>query len=313
MKSAQYINKKFIKFVKNSNFTFFGQNISTGSCLGGLLKDLKSDKNFNIINTPNCENSLIGFGFGLLMSNLDSIYFVKQQDFILLGIDQLKNTYSMIKNRKFHSSYSIITTITDTGYEGSQSKLHNSHDLSTFLQCPVYDISIKQEIDYVFNRILIKPGFKIINFSNKLLRQNLSSIHNNLDAKIISDSFLKIGNGKDLTIVFNSYSYHYACDINVEAKKNSIKSSMFSITKLNFDNIGKLIDNIKVTQKLIIIDDSLSTNRFSDKLISSLYQNNILLKKYLIINSEADLNYQKPFINKLKINCKKIIDLILND
>ena len=313
MKSVKYINNKFIKFVKNSNFTFYGQNISTGSCLGGLLKDVKSNNKFSIINTPNSENSLIGFGFGLLLSNLNSIYFVKQQDFILLGVDQLKNTFSMIKNRKFSASYSIITTITDTGYEGSQSNLHNSYDLATFLQCPIYDISIKNEIDHLFKKILTKPGFKIINFSNNLLKKDLDLTSNKLNSQILSDSYLKIGSGKDLTIVFNSYSYNHAKKINDEAIKNSISSSMFSIFKLNFNNLNSLIENIKITKKIVIIDDSLSINKFSDKLISVLYQNNVFLKKSIIINSKVNSKYQKPFKNKLKIDSKKIINLILND
>ena len=88
---------------------------------------------------------------------------------------------------------------------------------------------------------------------------------------------------------------------------------MFSIFKLNVNNLNSLIENIKITKKIVIIDDSLSINKFSDKLISVLYQNNVFLKKSVIINSKVNSKYQKPFKNKLKIDSRKIINLILND
>ena len=44
------------------------------------------------INTQNSENSLIGFGFGLMLSKINSIYLVKQLDFVLLGLDHIVNT-----------------------------------------------------------------------------------------------------------------------------------------------------------------------------------------------------------------------------
>ena len=47
-----------------------------------------------IINTPNLENTLVGTGFGLMLSGLQAAFFMKQQDFLLLGVDHLVNTYN---------------------------------------------------------------------------------------------------------------------------------------------------------------------------------------------------------------------------
>ena len=51
-----------------------------------------------IVNSTNAENSLCGFGFGLMIRGASAVFFMKQLDFLLLGIDQLVNTYNIIRN-----------------------------------------------------------------------------------------------------------------------------------------------------------------------------------------------------------------------
>lgn len=313
MKLVKFINNKFKKFCQNSDFTFYGQNISTGSCLGGLLREITSKRKFNIINTPNSENTLVGFGFGMLIGGENSSFFVKQQDFILLSVDQLKNTYGMIKNRKFTSAFNIITTITDTGYEGSQSNLHNSYDLSTFLQCKIYDISNKYESDYLFKSILKKPGFKIINFSNKLLRKDLDLEIYKCKPKVIKDSIIQYYSGEDLTIFCNSFALNNALKIKNYFKEKKINAAIFSLFGYHFENLDLIIQNINKTKKLIIIDDTLSNNNFSDKLIFKLMQRNIKISKLKLIKNKTNKKYTKPTYNKLSINYNDLYRYFLND
>ena len=98
MRYIEKINTEICKSLKKKDDTVvFGQNISLGSCLSGLTKNISSIKNLDIINTTNCENSLAGFGFGLLMNGKNSIFFTKQLDFILLSLDQIVNTYNQIR------------------------------------------------------------------------------------------------------------------------------------------------------------------------------------------------------------------------
>ena len=99
MKYLNFINEQIRSTIeKNDNLVLFGQNISAGSCLGGLTKNLKVNENSKIINSTNSENSLCGFGFGMMMNNVSSVFFMKQLDFLLLGIDHLVNTYNIIRS-----------------------------------------------------------------------------------------------------------------------------------------------------------------------------------------------------------------------
>ena len=87
----------------------FGQNITTGSRISGLTNKIETIKGAEVFNTQNSEASLIGFGFGLMISNVSSVYFAKQLDFIILGLDHIVNTLNSVifaKNKKiFFNNY----------------------------------------------------------------------------------------------------------------------------------------------------------------------------------------------------------------
>ena len=79
MKYIEYVNEQIKNTVKDpENLVLFGQNISAGSCLAGLTKGLSVNPTSKIINSTNSENSLCGFGFGLMLNGISSVFFMKQ-------------------------------------------------------------------------------------------------------------------------------------------------------------------------------------------------------------------------------------------
>ena len=58
-----------------------------------------------MFNTQNFEASLIGFGFGLMISNVSSVYFAKQLDFIILGLDHIVNTLNSVILQKIKNLF----------------------------------------------------------------------------------------------------------------------------------------------------------------------------------------------------------------
>ncbi len=148
MKYLDFINEQIRSTVeKTDNLVLFGQNISAGSCLGGLTKNLRVKTNSKIINSTNSENSLCGFGFGMMMNNVSSIFFMKQLDFLLLGIDHLVNTYNIIRNMKkdIQSSFTIMPIIVDNGFQGPQSSFNNFGDICSIARIEGRTISTKFE------------------------------------------------------------------------------------------------------------------------------------------------------------------------
>ena len=73
-----------------------------------------------------------------MMSGVSGIFFMKQLDFLLLGIDHLVNTYNIIRNvqEKYpNGSFTIVPTIVDSGYDGPQSSFNNLNDLISVTNC----------------------------------------------------------------------------------------------------------------------------------------------------------------------------------
>ena len=69
--------------------------------------------------------------FGLMLNNVSSVFFMKQLDFLLLGIDHLVNTYNIIRSVKKYlkSSFTIMPIIVDNGFQGPQSSFNNFGDI----------------------------------------------------------------------------------------------------------------------------------------------------------------------------------------
>lgn len=116
----------------------FGQNVAAGSRLGGLARGLDDLANCTVFNTPNCENGLVGMGLGLMLDGVSSVFMMKQQDFLLLGVDQLFNTWSALKERSVQTPFVICTIVVDSGWEGPQSSFNNSVGLAQLCRIPTF-------------------------------------------------------------------------------------------------------------------------------------------------------------------------------
>ena len=57
----------------------------------------------------------------------------------MLGIDQIVNTYNLIRRRKLPSSFTIFNVVVDSGYEGPQSALINFHGYQQCAQKTFHD------------------------------------------------------------------------------------------------------------------------------------------------------------------------------
>ena len=75
----------------------FGENIDTGSRIAGLARGLTVNSKGRILNVGNCELTHCGVGFGMMLDRGNAVLFMKQLDFLLLGLDQIVNTFNFIR------------------------------------------------------------------------------------------------------------------------------------------------------------------------------------------------------------------------
>ena len=132
----------------------FGENINTGSRIGGLAKGLEVNTQGLVQNVGNCELTHCGVGFGMMIDGGKSVLFSKQLDFMLLGLDQVCNTFNFIRAFKSDAtlgSFTIFTIVCDQGFQGPQSSLNNASDFASIANIPVYCLNSKADAEDTIN------------------------------------------------------------------------------------------------------------------------------------------------------------------
>ncbi len=308
MKYLDLINSLIKEEVaKPEKLVLFGQNISAGSCLGGLTKGLSVRSGGKIINTTNTESSLCGFGFGMMMNGTSSVFFMKQLDFLLLGIDQLTNTHNALKNMAAapSASFTIMAIVMDNGYQGMQSSLNNLADFCSIAGVPGYVITNAADAREIIPSELTKPGFRIIAVSQRLFKEEI------LEPKTASGAhadreFFEYSDGKDATIVSFNFSFPQAWKLQQDFAGKNIKSSLFHVNSQKVSKWNKIIERIKETGKLIIIDDSKTENSQYRRLLNEL--SGIPLQKKILILRELGKDWLNPVPDTMVIDSAAIIE-----
>jgi len=308
MKYVEFINSKIRSVVQQeNNLIMYGQNINAGSCLSGLTRGLDFYKNNQILNTQNSENTLTGIGFGLMLSGTSSIYFMKQMDFLLLGIDHIVNTYNIIRQNEPKASFTIFPINVDSGYEGTQSALNNLNDFSSISEVDCFSMTNKIDTGSIIDKYLVKPGFRIISPSQRLIREDMIDI--NVITKHKDLKYFKYKNGNDVSVVCFNYTLPYGNVLHKKLECNDIKTSLYSVnTYLAFD-FKDIINDIKRTKHLVLLDDSKSSNKVSEKFLNIVYENCDLLN-IIFVDRSKEINKYSPRKDKFEIPYLDIIEQI---
>lgn len=261
MKYIQHLNMCIKTAVMQSDsVVLFGQNISSGSCLGGLTRGLTSDAKRIVINTPNIENTQVGVGFGLMLNGVSSVFFMKQQDFLLLGIDQLVNTYNFVRLKKPRASFTIVTIVVDLGYQGIQSSLNNFGDFCSIARIPGYVITNRCDADHVIKTHFLTPGFRIIGLSQRLFNADLLEC----DGETVTDEtgeIFRYFSGEDATIICFNFAFPQGLKLYNELRDKGLRTSLFSVNAVTPVDWSRIVNDAQQTRNVIILDDSKSANR----------------------------------------------------
>jgi len=313
MKYIEFINNLIKQEVsKHDNLVLFGQNISAGSCLGGLTRGLKIQENSKIINSTNSENSLCGFGFGLMMGETNSILFMKQLDFLLLGIDHLVNTFNIIRNLnefKSKASFTIMPIIVDNGYQGPQSSINNLSDFCSMARIPGFTITNKIDAEKIISSELIKPGFRIICPSQRLFHEEIFE-----PEKLIftnnENTIFQYSEGHNVTIVCFNLSFPYGVELSNRLQDKGITSSLFTVNSPISCDWSKIIEDIKLTKKLVVFEDSKCINTNANTFLNDV-QDSCKLDKKIIIQRKLTEEWLNPTSDLIQIEYDELVNQLL--
>jgi pyruvate/2-oxoglutarate/acetoin dehydrogenase E1 component len=311
MKYLEHVNGELKKVVgATEGLIAFGQNVSAGSRISGFTKGFTVKPTGKIINTTNTENSLVGFGFGVMIGGGVAAFFMKQLDFLFLGIDQLVNTYNIIRNSNHaKGSFTILPIIVDMGYQGPQSSSNDFGDFCSIARIPGYTLTNKYDTEAILAKHFGAPGFRMIGTSQRLFKEELIDP----GTPVAADPNMKYAqyrDGQDATIVSFNFAFSYAWQIALELEKAGKQASVFNVNYMTPIDWAPIVASVEKTGKLVVIDDSKSENLSAYAFLAAARAKGLLKKDIFIKRTMGD-NWLNPISDSMDIDYAKIIqDLV---
>lgn len=297
---TQYVNSKIIERFSNKHGVIFGQNIVAGSRISGLGVNLDRIKNVLAINSPNVENTLMGFGLGLMLSDTDSAFIMKQHDFALLGLDQLTNTVNVSKNYDLKASFIILMVVVDSGFEGPQASLNNLDEFASLSRSPVHFLNTRENVDAAFLSST-KPGLHMMALSQKSMKSPVFFSKENSENNEWSQ-IIECFNSSSVIFIYFGLDLQYLLDTQKVFKYSGVESDLIIVTKIGVGlNLGDI--NLRKYTSIIVIDTSKSEISYARKLVSELRGNfeNVLYVGRIYTEAWSQVNQDLPEISPARI------------
>ncbi|MBI3616053.1 MAG: hypothetical protein HY211_06020 [Candidatus Omnitrophica bacterium] len=239
----------------------YGENINTGSHLVGMTRNFKLERGGRILNVGNCEATHCGVGFGLMMGGATAVLFVKQLDFMLLGMDHFVNTYNFIRahrERDTLGSFTIVVIVCNQGYQGPQSSFNALGDLCSLARVPGFMVTNQRDAESVIPREIGKPGFRFIALDQRLFPKEILSPDGVRAAE--DSSVFQYSSGEDATIVCFNFSFPQGWTLQEKLAERGIKASLFSVNPVLSQDWDGIKESVLKTRRLVVLDDSKSIN-----------------------------------------------------
>jgi pyruvate/2-oxoglutarate/acetoin dehydrogenase E1 component len=265
----------------------YGQNLNNGTFISGLSKNLTTAPGARIINTGNCENSLCGIGFGMMLNGVTSVYFVKQLDFMLLGMDHFVNTYGLIRcsrDLKTLGSYSIIMLVCDQGMQGPQSSVNSYGDYASLARVPCYSLTNSADADQVLRTQLTAPGFRMIALNMRHFRSDFLQMQAVYSAE--DSSIFQYSEGDGATIVCFNFSVPEGLAIQKEFATSGVGSSLFSVNYVPTPDWDRIKQSVARTKRLVVLDDSKSVHLPCYQMLDEMHQDGLSFQRVVLTRGQ---------------------------
>ena len=312
MRFVEFLNQAIRKNLQTKReVVIYGQNIVTGSCLGGLTVGLGGLPSVTAINTTNCENTLTGIGFGLILKKTNAIFFMKQTDFLLLGADHLVNTFNVLRQFKLEASFTIFPICVDSGFEGPQSSLNNLDDFASLGAIDVYSFTNRCDAEAIIGKHLVEPGFRVICGSQRLLKKELLDIPGS--CRHGRSEFFLYDKVQRITIVCFNFSLPYGIKLKKLLAQKNVDSALLSVNSHRVKCFRAIFKEIRDARILVVIDDGKGVNRQMHRFITESQRAGILWEKLLIIDRTEEKNRYSPRGDELEVGYDAVVKTLVEE
>jgi pyruvate/2-oxoglutarate/acetoin dehydrogenase E1 component len=312
MRCVEFLNEAIRKNLETKReVVIYGQNIVTGSCLGGLTVGLGELPNVTAINTTNCENTLTGIGFGLMLNKTNAVFFMKQTDFLLLGVDHLVSTFNVLRQFEIGASFTIFPICVDSGFEGPQSSLNNLDDFASLGAIDVFSFTNRCDAEAIIDKHLVEPGFRVICASQRLMKKELVDIPGPFSHG--GCEFFLYDKVQHITIVCFNFSLPYGIKLKQLLAQKNVDSALMSVNSHRVRCFRAIFQEIRKTRSLVIIDDGKGVNRQMHRFITESQKAGMSWEKLLIIDRTEEKKRYSPRGDELEVGYDAVVKKLVEE
>ena len=270
------------------NTLVYGENLDRGSFISGLSKNLIAGPTRLVKNVGNCEYTHCGVGFGLMMSGKNAVLFVKQLDFMMLGIDHFVSTYGSIRATRYQQplgSFTIVTAIYDQGFQGPQSSFRGLSEICSMSGVSGFLLQELSDARKVVEEEISRPGIRFLALSQRKASEELTEIPV-VDAAP-DNSVIQHKRGSDASIVCFGHSLAQGKSLVNLCNEREINASLFSANYVQDAKWEIAIQDSLRSKKLVIIDDTRSATSLAFRFLTDLLEFDPKIK-FTIVRNRAE-------------------------
>ena len=270
------------------NTLVYGENLDRGSFISGLSKNLIAGPTRLVKNVGNCEYTHCGVGFGLMMSGKNAVLFVKQLDFMMLGIDHFVSTYGSIRATKYQQplgSFTIVTAIYDQGFQGPQSSFRGLSEICSMSGVSGFLLQELSDARKVVEEEISRPGIRFLALSQRKVSKERTEIPV-VDAAP-DNSVIQYKRGSDASIVCFGHSLAHGKSLVNLCNEKGKDASLFSVNYVEDAKWEIAIQDSLRSKKLVIIDDTRSATSLAFRFLTDLLEFDPKIK-FTVVRNRAE-------------------------
>lgn len=318
IKYSKGIHQAFTYLLENhEEFFVIGQGLWSPWYVGETMKDL--DKKFGksrVIDTPVSELAVTGATIGASITGFKPLVVHPRVDFMLLAIDQIVTQAAKWRHMFGNNSSAPATFRAIINRGGEQGAQHSQSLHSWFAHIPGLKVVMPYDAndarDLLISSVLADDPVVFMDdrwlydeeFDDRGLKLlNLTDIK----PKILKE-------GSDLTIVGVGYTVKKIIDSVPDISDLGINSEIIDLRLLNPIDFSLIIDSVKKTRRLVVVDGDWSSCGLASEIIASVLENlspETLVsrpKRVTLVDTPAPTS--KILEDDYYISCKDIIEAI---
>jgi pyruvate/2-oxoglutarate/acetoin dehydrogenase E1 component len=182
--------------------------------------------------------------------------------------------------------------------------LNNFADFCSVARIPGFTVTNAQDADYIFKNHLAKPGFRIVGVSQRLGKTEI--IEPEKPLKVFGNGgIFQYSGGEDATLVSFNFSFPQVHKLNLALREKGIETAHFNVNSALAADWSPVVESVKKTKKIVVVDDSKSAHVPADALLAELA--GMPIEKKLVLKRHLGDDWLYPVSDVFEIDEERVI------